>query len=77
MNKLKITTLITFLLLLSSKLLQAQKFEAENATLAGGAEKISDNSVSGGFYVAQKDGNLTFDRSLDLEGFYNIYVLFL
>ena len=74
MNKLKITALFTILLFLSIQLLKAQKFEAENATLAGGAEKISDNSMSGGFYVAQKDGNLTFDLSLDQEGFYNIFV---
>ncbi len=74
MNKLKITALFTILLFLSIQLLQAQKFEAENAILAGGAEKISDSSVSDGFYVAQKDGNLTFDLSLDQEGFYNIYV---
>jgi mannan endo-1,4-beta-mannosidase len=73
MNKFK-TPLLTILLFLSCQILQAQKFEAESATLAGGAEKTTDSRASGGFYVAQKDGNLTIDLSLDQEGFYNIYI---
>ena len=52
----------------------AQLYEAENAILAGGAEKTANTSSSGGFYVAQKDGNLTFDLSIQEEGFYNISV---
>lgn len=73
MNKFK-TTLFTILLFLSCQVLQAQKFEAEDGTLAGGAQKIADSSVSGGFYVAQNEGSLTLDLSLDQEGFYNIYI---
>lgn len=74
MIKFKTTALYTILLFLSCQLLHAQKFEAENATLAGGAQKITDSSASGGFYVAQNEGNLTLDLALDQEGFYNIYV---
>ncbi len=74
MKKFKIKLLITSLLISSCFLLSAQIFEAENATLAGGAEKLANASSSGGFYVAQKDGNLTFDLSLTEEGFYNISI---
>jgi len=74
MKKFNITSQLTVLLILSCFSLSAQIFEAENAAHAGGAEKIVNASSSGGFYVAQKDGNLTFDLSLAEEGFYNISV---
>ncbi len=54
--------------------IQAQIIEAENATLSGGAEKIADSSLSDGFYVAQKEGNLSWEVTLEQEGYYNIYV---
>lgn len=62
------------LLMLFSFTVQAQIFEAENANLAGGAEKIANSSLFGGFYVAQKDGNLTLDITLEEEAFYNIFI---
>ncbi len=74
MKKLKIKSLLTVLLISTGFLLSAQIFEAENATLAGGAEKIANSKSSGGFYVAQNEGNLTFDLSIAEEGFYNISV---
>ncbi len=52
----------------------AQRFEAENATLAGGAKIISGSSASGGYYVAQEEGNLTFNITLENEALYNIYI---
>ncbi|WP_181305658.1 glycosyl hydrolase [Rufibacter sp. XAAS-G3-1] len=52
----------------------AQKYEAENATLAGGATKQSCTTCSGGFFVAQQDGNLTFNATPPKAGFYNIYI---
>jgi len=73
MKDLKIS-LISITLIISCFSLSAQIFEAENATLAGGAEKIANVASSGGFYVAQKDGNLTFDLSISEEGFYNISI---
>jgi mannan endo-1,4-beta-mannosidase len=68
------STLIFILILLFSGQIWAQRFEAENATLAGGAKKVSNNAASGGYYVAQEEGNLTFSVSLTEESFYNIYV---
>ena len=73
MKKLRITFL-TLLFFQFCNLLIAQKFEAENAALSGNAEKISNSLASGGFYVAQNEGNLTLDFNLDQEGFYNIYI---
>lgn len=52
----------------------AQKYEAEDATLTGGAVTKQLEEASGGFFVAQNDGNLSFDVTLDDEAFYNIYV---
>ena len=74
MKKLKITALFTIILILLIQSLNGQIFEAESATLAGGAQNITDNLRSGGFFVAQNEGNLTLDLSLAEEGFYNIYI---
>jgi mannan endo-1,4-beta-mannosidase len=52
----------------------AQKFEAEDATLTGGAELVAGNSASGGYYVAQKEGNLEFAVTTEEENFFNIYI---
>ena len=54
--------------------MSAQIFEAEDAILTGGAEKISDSAVSGEFYVAQKAGNLSLEIELPEEGYYNIFL---
>lgn len=53
--------------------LSAQKFEAESATLSGGAVKQALVSASGGYIVAQQEGSLAFTVSLD-AGNYNIYI---
>ncbi|MFW5822705.1 MAG: glycosyl hydrolase [Tangfeifania sp.] len=52
----------------------AQRFEAEDATLAGGAEIVASGSASGGYYVAQKEGNLTFNINIENEAYYNIFI---
>lgn len=52
----------------------AQKYEAESATLAGGATKQASSSASGGYYVAQGEGNLTFNIDFATDASYNIYV---
>jgi mannan endo-1,4-beta-mannosidase len=52
----------------------AQKFEAESATLAGGAVKVADSNSSDGYYVAQGEGNLTFNLTFATESTYNIYI---
>ncbi|HEX7585535.1 MAG TPA: glycosyl hydrolase [Prolixibacteraceae bacterium] len=52
----------------------SQKFEAESAILGGGATKVASSSVSGGYYIAQNGGNLTFNLIFDTEGTYNIYI---
>ena len=74
MTKNKIRTQLTVLFVLSFFSVSAQKFEAENAAITGSAVKISDSSASGSFYVAQNEGSLTLDFTLDQEGFYNIYI---
>lgn len=71
----KILTVLFCLLFTSSFTsgIYAQKYEAENATLAGGASKIACSNCSGGNAVAQGEGNLTFTVTIPAEGFYNIY----
>ena len=74
MKKFNKTSLITVFLVLSILSLSAQIFEAENATLTGGAVKLANESFSGGYYVAQNEGNLTLSLTLEEEGFYNIFL---
>lgn len=52
----------------------AQKFEAESAIFAGGAAKQANSAASGGYYVTQGEGNLTFNVTLAEEVSYNIYI---
>lgn len=52
----------------------SQKFEAESATLSGGATKQASSAASGGYYVAQGEGNLTFNLNFATEATYNIYI---
>ncbi len=66
-------SLFLFLLILSVGVF-AQKYEAESATLAGGASKLAGSGVSGGYYVAQGEGNLTFNLTFEAEANYNIYI---
>lgn len=72
-NNYKLLVSVFFSLLFTSQLF-AQRHEAENATLAGGASKIACASCSGGNAVAQQEGNLTFTVTIPTEGFYNIYI---
>lgn len=72
-NFTKSYALLLAALLLSTKV-DAQKFEAENATLANGAEKVSCAGCSGGFAVEQKEGNLSFDIDLTEAGFYSFTI---
>lgn len=65
--------LITVFLFISSTGF-SQKYEAESATLSGGAAKQSSSTASGGFYVAQGEGNLTFNLIFTEEATYNIYI---
>lgn len=51
-----------------------QKYEAESAILAGGATKQASSEASGGYFVDQKEGNLTFNINLEAEDTYNIYI---
>jgi mannan endo-1,4-beta-mannosidase len=68
----KIINLVLILILTINSF--AQKFEAESATLAGGATKQANSKASGGFFVAQGEGNLTFNINLPEAGNYNIYI---
>src|SRR5688572_1899128 len=51
-----------------------QRYEAENAVLSGGAIKQTSATRSGGQYVSQNEGTLTFNLSLSAEGFFNIII---
>jgi len=68
----KIYSLILCFLIASN--LFGQKFEAESAILGGGATKVADSSASGGYYVSQNSGILTFTVTLEAASKYNIYV---
>ncbi|CAM3809080.1 glycosyl hydrolase [Pontibacter korlensis] len=50
----------------------AQKYEAENATLTGGATRQACSSCSGGYFVAQGEGKLSFNVTLPQSGFYTL-----
>ncbi|MDP3433747.1 MAG: CBM35 domain-containing protein, partial [Bacteroidota bacterium] len=52
----------------------SQKFEAESATLSGGAIKTALVSASGSYIVEQKEGNLTFNLNFTEDASYNIYI---
>jgi len=70
----KKTFYLLLLLLITGASSFAQKYEAESATLAGGATKVASSKASGGYYVAQGEGNLTFNLNVETEGTYNIYI---
>ncbi len=52
----------------------AQKFEAESATLSGGATKQASSTASGGYFVAQGEGSLTFDLNFTEGGNFDLYI---
>lgn len=66
--------IILLLFLLTATGSYAQKFEAENATLTDGASKVADSEASGGYYVAQAEGTITFPTNLPADGYYSIHV---
>lgn len=71
-------TTVTFLfsiLLISLQSAFAQKFEAENATLAGGAVKTTCASCSGGSMVALQEGSLTFTLNLATQTYVDVYIM--
>lgn len=68
------TSSVFFLLTIFTVSLFAQKFEAESATLNGGAEKQALASASGGYIVSMKEGSLTFDINLQEESTYDISI---
>jgi mannan endo-1,4-beta-mannosidase len=74
MNRIIKIFLIASAVLFFENQLFAQRFEAEDATLAGGAKKVSSAAASGGYFVAQEAGNLTFYVTLEKESFYDIYI---
>lgn len=65
-------SIITFLFCHAA--LFAQRYEAESATLTNGAAKLSNAQLSGGFYVALNEGNLTLNISVPSAGYYNIFM---
>jgi len=54
----------------------AQKYEAEKATLSGGAVKQYSTAASGGAYVAMNDGNISFSVQMQEAGIYNLKIVF-
>ncbi|WP_187263493.1 glycosyl hydrolase [Pontibacter beigongshangensis] len=75
MNKLLTYVACLLLACMLSSRACAQKFEAENSALTGGASKVNCSSCSGGVAVAQGEGNLSFNVTLPSEGFYNLYLV--
>lgn len=73
-NYLSKFTLLIILLFYFSTSLSAQKIEAEAAELAGGAAIVNNTANSGGAYVTQGEGNMTFTVEVAEAGFYNIFV---
>ncbi|MGK7391024.1 MAG: glycosyl hydrolase [Candidatus Cyclobacteriaceae bacterium M2_1C_046] len=70
----RIRKLAVFFLYFLSLPAFAQVFEAEEAILSNGAEIVEDPEVSGGAYVAQKDGDLLFNINIGEEEYYDIYI---
>ena len=52
----------------------AQKFEAETATLFSGAVKVESTTSSGGYYIAQNSGLVSFTLTLATASTYNLYI---
>ena len=48
--------------------------EAEKGSLSNGAVAVADATRSGGFFVEQNAGNVSFQVSIPADAFYNIYV---
>lgn len=74
MNSINTKLSVLLLILILSYSGFCQKFEAESATLSGGASKQASSAASGGYYVAQGEGKLTFNITFDTDASYNIYI---
>ncbi|WP_207531839.1 glycosyl hydrolase [Desertivirga arenae] len=48
--------------------------EAEQGTLSGGAVAVADAGRSGGFFVEQNSGSVSFQVSIPSDAYYNIYI---
>lgn len=53
---------------------QAQRFEAEDATLSGGAAVEANTTASGGFIVASGEGNLSFSINIAEQGYFDLSI---
>lgn len=52
----------------------ADRYEAENAIVdENSVQKVADANASGGYYVAMKDGNLSFQVTVSSTGFYTLW----
>ena len=52
----------------------ADRYEAENAMIdSNSVQKTPDANASGGYYVAMKDGNLSFKVTVAAAGFYTLW----
>ncbi len=70
----KMKTLMLFLAGFSGIAAAAVRFEAESAIVdENSVQKIPDAGASGGFYVAMKDGNLSFKVPMSAAGFYTLW----
>jgi mannan endo-1,4-beta-mannosidase len=71
----KTVTQLLFILAISVQSVFAQKYEAENATLANGASKSACSSCSGGNMVALQGGNLTFTANITTAGYFDVNIM--
>jgi mannan endo-1,4-beta-mannosidase len=71
-------TRISFLLMLMfcSGQVSAQKYEAENAQLSGGATVVNSSEASGSRYVQMREGNMTFNVETPTTGMYTLDIIF-
>lgn len=53
---------------------QTTRYEAELATLANGATKVTDASRSGGAYVQTQEGDITFNISIPSDTYFDFYI---
>ncbi len=72
MMQLKVLALVS--LVVFSNVVLGQRFEAESAVLSGGATKQSSQGRSGGQFVAQNEGSLSWDISISTQGYFDIFI---
>jgi Beta-mannanase len=55
----------------------ADRYEAENAMVdSNSVQKTADANASGGYYIAMKDGELSFKVTVGAAGFYTLWALY-